>query len=51
MSAEYLQLFIPRSMSIRGVGNNELVWVVKEEYERLVQSRKSQLRNLERVTT
>jgi hypothetical protein len=51
MSAEYLQLFIPRSMSIRGVGNNELVWVVKEEYERLVQSRKSQFRNVERVTT
>ncbi len=50
MPAEYLQLFIPKYMSIRGVGDNELVWVVKEEYDRLAQNQKGLFRNLERVT-
>ena len=49
MPAEYLQIFVPRSMSIRGVGDNELVWVVKEEYDRWLLSKKETFRNLERA--
>jgi class 3 adenylate cyclase len=32
---QYLQLFAPRMVSVRGVGENDLVWVVKEELERM----------------
>jgi class 3 adenylate cyclase len=50
MPPEYLQLFVPKYISIRGVGDNELVWVVKEECERLTVNQKGLLRNLERVS-
>ena len=36
MPPEYRQQFVPKYVSIRGVGDNELVWVGKEEFERLV---------------
>jgi len=50
MPVEYLRLFAPKYVSIRGVGNNELVWVVKEEFERLPEKNKELFRNLEPVT-
>jgi class 3 adenylate cyclase len=40
MPVEYRQLFVPRYITIRGVGGNEPVWVVREEYEKLARSRK-----------
>jgi class 3 adenylate cyclase len=51
MSPEYLRLFVPKYISIRGVGDNELVWVVKEEYERLTANRKGLFRSLKRVSS
>lgn len=35
LPAKYLQLFVLKSVCIRGVGDDELVWVVREEFERL----------------
>ena len=47
MPVEYLRLFAPKYVSIRGVGDNELVWVVKEEFERLPEKNKELFRSLE----
>ncbi len=49
MPVEYLQLFVPKYTSIHGVGENEMVWVVKEEFERLPEKSKEPFRNLETV--
>jgi class 3 adenylate cyclase len=49
MPAEYIELFVPKYISIRGVGENELVWVVKEEFDKLPERSRVQFRNLERV--
>jgi class 3 adenylate cyclase len=49
MPVEYLRLFTPKYVSIRGVGENELVWVVKEEFEGLPEKSKVMFRNLEPV--
>lgn len=49
MPVEYLRLFMPKYVYIRGVGDNELVWVVKEEFERLPEKNKELFRNLEPV--
>ena len=46
MPAEYRQMFIPKYVSVRGVGNNELVWVGKEEFERLPDKSKELFRSL-----
>jgi class 3 adenylate cyclase len=35
LPARYLPLFIPKLVSIRGVGDAELVWVVRNEFEHL----------------
>ena len=50
MPAEYAQLFVPKYISIQGVGDNELVWVAKEEFDRLPERSRVQFRNLESVT-
>jgi len=47
MPVEYLRLFAPKYVSIRGVGDNELVWVAKEEFERLPEKNKELFRSLE----
>lgn len=47
MPAEYLRLFTPKYVAIRGVGENELVWVVKEEFESLPEKNKEIFRSLE----
>jgi hypothetical protein len=35
MPEEYRRLFVQKYLPIRGVGENELLWVVKEEYDKL----------------
>ena len=50
MQVDYAQLFVPKYISIRGVGDNELVWVVKDEYNRLPEKNRIQYRSLESVT-
>jgi hypothetical protein len=47
MPAEYRQIFVPKTVSIRGVGENELVWVVKKEYNNLPQKNREMFRNIE----
>jgi class 3 adenylate cyclase len=50
MPAEYAQLFTPKYVSIRGVGENELIWVVKEEHDALSEKSRTQYRSLESAT-
>jgi class 3 adenylate cyclase len=50
MAAEYARLFIPRYLSIRGVGDNELVWVVKNEFEKLSDKQKALFRSVEQFS-
>ncbi|OGO00046.1 MAG: hypothetical protein A2Y90_03520 [Chloroflexi bacterium RBG_13_52_12] len=50
MPEDYARLFVPKYISIRGVGENELVWVVKEEFERLPEKNRMQYRSLEAAT-
>ena len=45
MPDEYYRFFIPKYVSIRGVGENELVWLVKEEFDRLSERNKGLFRN------
>jgi class 3 adenylate cyclase len=47
MPQEYARLFIPKYVSIKGVGDNEMIWVVKEEFNRLPPEKKKQYRSLE----
>jgi hypothetical protein len=47
MPEEYARLFVPKYVSIKGVSDNEMVWVLKEEYDRLPEDKKKQYRNLE----
>jgi class 3 adenylate cyclase len=51
MPAEYRHLFIPKYVSIRGVGENELIWVVKDEYDRLPGRSREAFRSYELVGT
>lgn len=47
LAPEYAQLFLPRYASIRGVGDNEPIWVVKEEFDNLTDRQKLQFRSME----
>jgi class 3 adenylate cyclase len=47
MPADYARLFIPKYVSIKGVGENEMIWVAKDEFERLPEDKKKQFRDLE----
>jgi hypothetical protein len=47
LSPEYAQLFVPKYVSIRGVGDDELIWVVKEEFDNLTEKQKLQFRSVE----
>lgn len=49
MPVEYSRHFVPKYVSIRGVGDNELVWVAKAEFERLPEKNKEIFRSLETV--
>ncbi len=44
---EYVRLFVPKYVSIRGIGDDELIWVVKEEFDKLTEKQKMQFRNVE----
>jgi class 3 adenylate cyclase len=44
---EYARLFVPKYVSIKGVGDNEMVWILKEEFNRLPEEKKKQYRSLE----
>jgi hypothetical protein len=44
-----LRLFVPKYVSIRGVGDNELVWVVREEFDRLSERERALFRSLETI--
>ena len=45
MPEEYNSTFIKKYLSIRGVGENELVWVIKEEFDRLPEESKELFRS------
>ncbi len=49
MPAEFRKIFVPKYVSIRGVGENELVWVVNEEYDRLPLKNREMFRNLKPI--
>ncbi len=49
MPAAYRHIFVPKYVSIRGVGENELVWVVSDEYNRLPEKNREMFRSLEAV--
>lgn len=49
MPPQYAPLFVPRYVSIRGVGENEVVWVVKEELDNLPEKIRLQFRPIENV--
>ena len=40
MPEDYARLFIPKYVSIKGVGESEMVWVLKHEFERLPEEKK-----------
>ncbi len=46
MPEEYDGVFVPKYVSIRGVGENELVWVVNDEYNRLPEKNRDMFRSL-----
>ena len=47
LSPEHIRRFIPKYVSIRGVGNDELIWVVREEFENLSEKQKLHYRSVE----
>jgi class 3 adenylate cyclase len=47
LPAEELRPFVLKYVSIRGVGTDELVWVVREEFERLPEKERGLFRNFE----
>ena len=47
--AEDLRGFVPKYVSIRGIGDSELVWVVRDEFVRMNEKQQSLFRNLENV--
>jgi class 3 adenylate cyclase len=50
MPDNYARLFVPKYVSLRGIGENELIWVVKEEFENLPEVAKVHFRDLEMAT-
>jgi hypothetical protein len=49
MPDKYHDTFVPKYVSIRGVGQDELVWVVKDEFNRLPEKNRDMFRNREMV--
>ncbi len=46
MPDEYYRIFVPKYVSIRGVGENELVWLVKAEFDSLPERSKGLFRDM-----
>jgi class 3 adenylate cyclase len=49
MPQEYARLFTPKYVNIRGVGEDEMVWVVGEEFEKLSSQDKALFRDLDNI--
>jgi class 3 adenylate cyclase len=47
LSPQYSQLFVTKYVSIRGVGDDEPIWVVKEELDKLNEKQRMQYRSIE----
>jgi hypothetical protein len=47
MPEEYARLFISKYIAIKGVGENEMVWMLKTEYERLPEDKKMLYRDVD----
>ncbi len=47
VAEDYVKLFVPKYVAVRGVGDNELVWVVQREFDALPPADKANFRNLE----
>lgn len=47
MPDDYFHIFIPKLANIKGVGENEMIWVVKKEFERLPEENKEKYRDME----
>jgi class 3 adenylate cyclase len=47
MPPDYAKLFIPKYVSIKGVGENEMVWLLKEEFNRLSEEKKRLYRDFD----
>jgi class 3 adenylate cyclase len=47
MPEDYARRFIPKFIAIKGVGENEMVWVLKNEYNNLPEERKIQFRDFD----
>ena len=45
MHEGYRRIFVQKSVTIRGIGENELIWVIKEEFDRLPEKTKELFRN------
>jgi len=45
ITPEYDRIFALEHLSIRGIGENELVWVLREEYEKLTEKNKALIRS------
>jgi class 3 adenylate cyclase len=45
--AEYAQLFVPKYLSVRGIGDDEIVWVVKDEFDALPEKNRALFRSVE----
>jgi hypothetical protein len=51
MPAKYQNIFVPKIVNIRGVSDNELVWVVRSEFEHLPPANRSLFHDPATVTT
>ena len=51
LSEEYLRLFVPKYVPVRGVGESEIVWVVRKEFEALSPELKVNFRNVEQQSS
>ncbi len=47
LPSEYLRLFVPKYVAVRGVGESEIVWVVRKEFEELPDHQKMNYRSVE----
>jgi hypothetical protein len=45
MNNGYKNVFVKKCVTIRGIGENELIWVIKDEFDRLPQKTKELFRN------
>lgn len=49
MPPDYARLFVPKFVNIKGVGENELIWLLKDEFEKLPEEKKKIYRDFDEV--